>query len=126
MLEDARSAYLANTVATASPARLLVMLYDRLVLDVQRGLAAQRAGDHAAARPNLLHAQDIVTELRSTLHTQGWQGGPGLAALYDWLFAELVRANTSRDSQLTVGCLAVVTQLADAWRQAALANQRAS
>lgn len=126
MLEDARSAYLANTVATASPARLLVMLYDRLVLDVQRGLAAQRAGDHAAARPNLLHAQDIVTELRSTLRTQGWQGGPGLAALYDWLFAELVRANTSRDFQLTVGCLAVVTQLADAWRQAALATPRAS
>lgn len=123
---DARAAYLANTVATASPARLLVMLYDRLTLDVQRALAAQQAGDHAAARPNLLHAQEIVSELRLTLRMDEWSGAPGLAALYDWLFARLVQANTSRDASVTADCLTVVTQLADTWRQAALATLQAS
>lgn len=126
MVNDPRAAYLANSVATASPARLLVMLCDRLSLDVERALEAQRRGDHAAARRDLLHAQDIVVELRSTLRVDAWEGGPGLAALYDWLFTSLVRANTTRDAAVTEGCLSVVTQLADTWRQAALATLQAS
>ena len=36
MTHHARAAYMDATIATASPSRLLVMLFDRLVLDVQR------------------------------------------------------------------------------------------
>ena len=126
MLNDPRAAYLSNSVATASPARLLVMLCDRLALDVRRALDAQQRGDHAAAHRDLLHAQDIVIELRSTLRVDSWEGGPGLAAIYDWLFTTLVRANISRDAEITQGCLPVVAELADTWRQAALTTLQAS
>lgn len=113
-------AYLDASVATASPARLLVMLCDRLVLDLTRGLDAQRAGDLSAAHRELLHAQEIVLELRSSLRTTDWEGGPGLASLYDFLHLELVRANISKDPGITEGCLGLVTDLAATWRQAAL------
>lgn len=126
MSHDARSAYLANTVATASPARLLVMLCDRLALDVQRAVEAQDRGDHLGARRDLLHAQDIVVELRSTLRVDAWDGAPQLAALYDWLFTNLVRANTQRDVAITRACQPIVAELADTWRQAALTTLQAS
>ena len=42
MYHDPRAAYMDASVATASPARLLVMLYERLVLDVRKALAAQQ------------------------------------------------------------------------------------
>lgn len=116
----ARNAYVANSVETASPARLLVMLCDRLVLDVQRGLDAQRAGLVQEAHNQLVHAQEILVHLRGTLQVEAWDGGPGLASLYDWLHAQLVQANVRKDASITEGCLSMVTDLADTWRAAAL------
>jgi flagellar protein FliS len=118
--QNARNAYLDNAVSTASPARLLVMLVDRLVLDVQRGLDAQRAGQIQEAHNQLVHAQEILVHLRGTLNTEAWDGGPGLASLYDWLHAQLVQANIKKDPAITEGCLSLVTDLADTWRAAAL------
>ncbi len=116
----AKNVYVQNSVETASPARLLVMLCDRLVLDVQRGLEAQRVGDRQEAHNQLVHAQEIVIHLRSTLKVEAWDGGPGLASLYDWLHNELVRANVRKDPAITEGCLGIVTDLSDTWKQAAL------
>ena len=120
MISDARSAYMGASVNTASPARLLVMLYERLVLDCRRALDAQRAGDHNEAHTQLVHAQDIVMELRSSLNTDVWDGGPGLASLYDYLHTRLIRANVGRDDSITEHCLGLVTDLCQTWREAAL------
>ena len=117
---SARNAYVDNSVATASPERLLVMLCDRLVLDVQRGVAALRAGSVVEAHGQLVHAQEVVTHLRSTLRVEGWDGGPGLASLYDWLHAQLVQANIRKDAGIAEGCLSLAQDLAVTWRDAAL------
>jgi flagellar protein FliS len=116
----AKNAYVQSSVETASPARLLVMLYERLVLDVRRGLEAQRVGNLPEAHNQLVHAQEIVIHLRSTLKVEAWDGGPGLASLYDWLHNELIRANVRKDPEITQGCLGIVSDLADTWKQAAL------
>lgn len=114
-----RARYMGDTVATASPQQLLVMLYDRLALDLERGEAALRAGDHEEAGRQLMHGQDIVTELHSSLKVEIWEGGPRLAALYTWLLTELVQANVKRDANRVASCRQVVEPLRDAWRQAA-------
>ena len=116
----ARNAYVDNSVATASPERLLVMLCDRLVLDVQRGVAALEAGLTGEAHAQLVHAQEVVTHLRATLRVEGWDGGPGLASLYDWLHAQLVQANIRKDAGIAAGCLSLAQDLATTWREAAL------
>lgn len=121
MYTDPRAAYMDASVATASPARLLVMLYERLVLDVRKALEAQRRGDHAEAHTQLLHAQDIVLELRASLDVEAWEGGPGLASIYDFLHLQLIRANIRRDAETTQGCLGLVEDLCATWREAALA-----
>ena len=123
---NGKNAYVDNSVTTASPARLLVMLVDRLQLDVQRGLEAQLSGDVAEAHNQLVHAQEIIVHLRSTLRVEAWDGGPGLASLYDWLHNQLIRANVSKDPAITEGCLSLVQDLAGTWRDAALQSAQAA
>jgi flagellar protein FliS len=126
MYSNAKNAYVDNSVSTASPERLLVMLCDRLVLDVQRALEAQRERNHMEGHNQLVHAQEVVIHLRSTLRVEAWEGGPGLASLYDWLHNELIRANISKDPAVTEGCLSIVTNLADTWRTAAVQSIQAA
>jgi flagellar protein FliS len=114
-----RARYLGDSVATASPQQLLVMLYDRLALDLERAENALVAGDRLEAGTQLRHAQDIVFELRSSLQVDVWEGGPRLAALYTWLITELVQANVKADRNRVTSCRQVVEPLRDAWRQAA-------
>lgn len=117
-----RNRYLADSVATASAGRLLVMLYDRLVLDLSQAEERLHGGDRAGAGERLLHAQEIVAELRSSLDVTAWEGGPGLSALYGFLLTELVGANIRGDAERTAACRALVEPLRDAWREAVAAE----
>ena len=114
-----RERYLADSITTASPAKLLVMLYDRLVLDLSRAEEALAAGDRQSASNQLIHAQDIVMELRTSLNLDAWDGAAGLANLYVFLLTELMQANITRDATRVAACRALVEPLRDAWREAA-------
>ena len=108
-----RDAYVGQMVTTASPARLLVMLLDRLGLDVARAVQLQESGDFVAAGQQLMHAQEIVLELRTSLRSDVWEGAAGLDALYGWLHSELVRANISRDVDVTRSAQRIVDPLVE-------------
>lgn len=114
-----RAQFLADSVLSASPAKLLTMLYDRLALDLTRAEAAQRAGDRSTANENLTHAQDIVSELMVTLKTDAWAGAAQLHSLYSYLLGELMSANISSDPERTVACREIVEPLRSAWHEAA-------
>jgi flagellar protein FliS len=114
-----RARYMGDTVATVSPQRLLVMLYDRLALDLERGQTALVAGDRESASEQLQHAQEIVMELQGSLKVEVWDGGPRLAALYTWLLSELIAANVKGDLRRVGDCRRIVEPLRDAWREAA-------
>jgi flagellar protein FliS len=116
--QRAAGRYGSDATATASPAKLVVMLYDRLVLDLNRGRQAQLAGDRETANDQLGHAQDIIAELLSSLDVEAGEGGAGLASLYRWLLRELMAANVRMDAERTASCLAVVGPLRDAWTEA--------
>ncbi|MGJ7441890.1 flagellar export chaperone FliS [Aquipuribacter sp. MA13-6] len=114
-----------DALSTASPSQLLVKLFDRLVLDIARGEAAQRAGRHSAANEQLVHAQAIVAELMSSLDVDAWSGGARLMSVYSFLMSELVSANVQHDPERTAACGRIVEPLTDAWRQAATAGTAA-
>lgn len=116
--QRAAGRYSGDAVSTASPAKLVVLLYDRLVLDLARARQAQLDGDRSVASSNLTHAQDIVAELLSSLDVTAWDGGPQLARLYTWLITEMVRANVSGDPMKTKGCIGIAEELRQAWTEA--------
>ena len=143
-----RERYLSDSVSTASPGRLLVMLYERLVLDLSKAELALRdsaahmsaahmsaanmsAANSSDARTNenkvaaerLLHAQEIVLELNASLDASSWAGAAGLSQIYGYLLSELITANVNRDAEKVKACRELVEPLLDAWRQAAAAAQ---
>lgn len=117
---NALAAYTDNSVTTASPARLLVMLMERLVLDIERGSKALAASDWPTAHQNLMHAQDIVIELEVSLDVDAMPAGKELLSLYEYLRGRLVEANVKRDLIAARQGLDLAKQLADTWREAAM------
>ena len=114
-----RNRYVGDSVTTASPGRLVTMLYDRLVRDLVAAEAALEAGDLEVANNTLIHAQEIVWELAAGLDPTKWSGGPALAALYQFMLAELLDANVKKDSAKVASVRSLVEPLADSWHRAA-------
>lgn len=114
-----RSRYNRDAVLSATPVRLLTMLYDRLLLDLNRAEAAQLAADWELASENLLHAQAIVSELTASLNVEAWDGGDGLFALYNYASNALISANTHRDLASTRETIALLEPLRQTWHEAA-------
>jgi flagellar protein FliS len=118
-LEALRNQYNRDAILSATPARLVTMLYDRLLLDLSRAEKAQQAQDWSAAAQNLIHAQAIVAELSSSLKLDAWDGAKGLFELYSYVSTTLVEANIRRDAERTRTCITLLEPLRDAWHQAA-------
>lgn len=117
--EAQRLRYNREAVLSATPVRLLTMLYDRLMLDLGRAEAAQIAANWAVASENLLHAQAIVSELSGSLKVELWDGGEGLLALYTFVSNSLVNGNIHRDVERTRESIALLEPLRQAWHEAA-------
>lgn len=112
------------SVGTPAPNPLLVMLCDRLILDVRRGVAAIESGDCQESHNQLIHAHDIVLELLSSPNTEDWVAPPGLAGLYDRLQTQLVRAAMSKDVRIALSCLDIATDVAKALDRTAVTPLR--
>lgn len=121
-----RSRYARESVITASPARLVTMLYDRLARDLDDAESAIGLADPQAAHQALRHAQDIVQELLVSLDVARWPGGERLERLYTWLVGQLVAANQTKDAALVVSCREIIEPLREAWHEAANAQNLAS
>ena len=114
--QAAAATYRDHAITTASPARIVVLLFERLVLDLERALHAletdQPANDH------LVHAQEILIALLDALDTTAWEHAPQLANIYIKVHQDLVTANMERNQTLLHNSLNIITNLKDAWTQA--------
>ena len=116
-----RAQYNRDVILTATPTHLLTMLYDRLLLDLNRAESAQENEDWETSSENLLHAQDIVAELTSSLDTEKWDGADGLLGVYNFAARALIYANTHRDIASTRLCITLLEPLRQTWHEAAAA-----
>jgi flagellar secretion chaperone FliS len=113
------SQYSTDAILSAPPARLLTMLYDRLLLDLNRAQFAQENASWSVASENLLHAQAIVAELASTLKTDAWDGADNLLGIYDYTMQAMIGANIHRDVERTKECIVLLEPMRQGWHDAA-------
>jgi flagellar protein FliS len=115
-MDEARERFLRNRVMTATPAQRIVLLYDRLGLDLTRALTES---DPSAFGQHLSHALAIVSELLGSLNVAA--GGPAenLASIYGYLTTELLTARGAQDTARVQTVAGIVSSLRDAWAQAA-------
>jgi flagellar protein FliS len=114
----ARNRFVSDGVGSTPPEKLLVMLYDRLLRDLDDAGAAIGAKDVAGAHAALSHAQDIVAELHSALDPTKWQGADAMGDLYTWLADLLGQANMKKSLALVDEARSVIAPLRDTWAEA--------
>ena len=94
----ALSAYQQNSIDTASPARLIVMLYEGVVTALDKTAVALTAPvDIELAHQELTRCQDIVLELMQALNHDAGEMAVRLATIYEYCHHQLVQANASKE-----------------------------
>lgn len=114
-----RNRYAREAVTTATPSQLVVMLYDRLLKDFTVAETAIAARDIQGSHSALMHAQDIVHELDSSLDISVWRDGEALKRLYEYVIYELTQANMEKDAVHVQNARDVIEPIRDAWHQVA-------
>lgn len=108
--------YRKNAVVTASPLQLVIMLYDGCLKFMDQAKLAMEQKRHYDQNQNFQRAQNIVTELTSTLDTkQGGEIAQNLAALYNYVYDRLVAANINDDLEALDQATQVMIELRSSW-----------
>ena len=114
----ALSAYQQNSIDTASPARLIVMLYDGVVTALDKTAAALSTPiDIELAHKELTRCQDIVLELMQALNHDAGDMAVRLATIYEYCHHQLVQANAAKDFSHAQPVRDIFADLRDAWTE---------
>jgi flagellar secretion chaperone FliS len=116
--------YRSQAIQTAPGPQLLVMLYDRLAVDVDIAGRSLDEQDFLVTNERLQHAQRIVRMLKHSLDPDGFAGGQDLLALYDFLLSHLVEANLRKDRGMVRECAEIIEPLREAWQRAVTNPER--
>lgn len=108
--------YQKNAVQTASPAKLTLMLYDGAVKFTNIAIEAIEAGDIDKAHNNIVKAQNIIVEFRSTLDMK-YPVAKDFDVVYDYIYRRLVEANMKKDKDILVEALKHIKTMRDTWRE---------
>lgn len=92
--ENYKTQFYQQEVNSASPLKLVIMLYDGADRFLTNALISMRNREYNAQNENLQKAQRILLELMSTLDMdQGGEISKNLLALYTYCVNQLVEAN---------------------------------
>jgi flagellar protein FliS len=120
--EHSSSAYQQTEVMSSSPARLVPVLYEHLLVGLKRATMQMKKGDIEGKFESLARASDIVSELLASLDfDQGGELATRLAALYGFWLNEMSVAGRTLDTNRLQRVADMVASLLEAWRQVASA-----
>lgn len=111
--------YQNTQVGTASPERILIMLYDGAINFTRIALEKMNKGDLAGKGRFVGKAQAIVSELMNTLnHEVGGEVARNLERLYVYIIDEYLKANIHNSPQALENNLRILGMLRETWVEA--------
>ncbi len=117
MAQDLSGEYLRNTVMTATPEQLQLMLYDGAIRFARQAREAIQRNDLEMSCEKLLRAQRIVLELQNGLRPEVNAAlCEQLAGLYTFVHGRLVDANIERDPTAIDEALQILEHQRETWR----------
>lgn len=118
MIQAQPNKYLENSIQTASPAQLLVMLCDGAIRFGKKSIVDIQNQDYASANTNIGKVQNIVSEFIITLD-QSSPLAENLMRLYEYFSYLLIQANMKKDVAPIQEVLGYLSELKETWVQAA-------
>ncbi len=121
-MSRAALAYRTSHTTTASPGRLVVMLYDGALRFVEEAARAYQAGDGPRGDRAVVRAERIILELMGSLDFR-YEPAQGLLEMYRLSFGQLADARRRRDPQTLERVRGWLAELRDAWAQVEQASR---
>jgi flagellar protein FliS len=115
--------YQQNSVNTASPGELTLMLYNGCLKFIHLAKKAIEDKNIEEKNTNLLKAQKIVQELMVTLNMDS-SISKQLLPLYDYVNRRLMEANVKNDIEILIEVEGFVTEFRDTWKQVIQMNRQ--
>lgn len=113
---NAFNAYKQNSVTTASPGELTLMLYNGCLKFLGKAKVAITEKDIEEKNYNIQRAQAIIAELMSTLNMD-IEISKQMLPLYDYMNRRLVEANIQSDVAIIEEVEGLVTEFRDTWKE---------
>ena len=116
--------YKEQMVLQASPQELILMVYDCCIKNVKLAQLHIDSQEFEQTNKTLQKAEDCINELVMGLDFN-YEIAHNLMSIYDFLLEQMVQANLKKDSSLLPPVLEILTELREAWGQAAKTNRMA-
>ena len=114
----AHNQYKQNSIVTASPQELTLMLYNGAVKFANQAILAIEEKNMPKAHEAITRTSDIITELNVTLKME-YELSDGLRKIYEYILDKLVDANVQKDTRIIKEeILPFLAELRDTWKQA--------
>ena len=117
--QNAGQEYLKQSVMSASPAELIVMLFDACIKNIKLAEIHWNEKKDVENTSNcLLKAQKIVNELVGSLD-MSFEISTQMIELYQFLLKELQQMNVKKDLQNVPQVLEILESMRDTWQEVA-------
>lgn len=110
------AAYANNKVTTASPADLVLMLYEGAIKFCNIAIVAIEKKEIEKAHINLVKAQNIIIEFQASLDYK-YATAKDFNEVYTYLLARLREANMKKDVEIIEEVLKHLRTMRDTWKE---------
>lgn len=108
--------YLKQSVMTASPAELIVMLFDACIKNLKLAeICLEDNTDLSATHTHFINAQAIIMELINCLDASV-EFSAQLLDIYDFLLRTIREMNIKKDLSLLPDILGILSSMRDSWQ----------
>jgi flagellar secretion chaperone FliS len=114
---NAYNQYKENSVFTASPEELTLMLYNGLIKFLMLAQKAIDEKESQKAHESIVRAEDIVQEFMASLNMK-YDVSRNMMLMYDYMYRRLIEANTKKDKEILEEVLGFAKEFRDIWAQA--------
>ena len=116
MKNDASSAYRSSAGHSASPVKLVIILYEQLIKDLRRAVSAMERNDIEGRTHELDHALGVLARLQGVLdHERGAEVAGNLDHFYGLLRSTIITAPARRLPEMLNKQIRNLLLLREAW-----------
>ncbi len=116
MATNAMAAYNNSKILTATPAELTLMLYEGAIKFCNLAAIAIEKHELDRANSNIIKAERIITELRTTLDFK-YEVSREFELIYDYIYRRLIEANIRKDVEVLEEALTYIREMRDTWKE---------
>lgn len=115
--KNAYSQYQNNTILTASPQELTLMLYNGAIKFCNQAIKAIDDQNMESAHELIIRVEDIIQEFMITLNNK-YPIADTFKTMYDYINQRLIEANMNKDKTILEEVLGHLRELRDTWKEA--------